>query len=482
MKKTGFIIIVLLIVVFAKCNAQVKDSVFFTTGFKIGEVTDSSAVIWTRLCKVAKPNPITHKRRNAPYRAPLKFKNSTPVSEMDGEVPGTFGEVKAVLKSKSDVIETDWQFVSSLDDYTFKSVVNGLESNTRYTVEIHGRKFKGRNKKGIEKEDTPITVVKGGFSTAPSKNDIVPVFFTSSTCQYFWDYDDDVRGFKIYDAMSKLNPLFHCQTGDFVYYDKPGPMALTIEQARMKWHAINAWPGSVDFYNNVPLYLQKDDHDLLSNDAYPGMQPFGEITYNDGLKVWYEQAPLKGKPYRTFQWGKDLQVWLLEGREYRSANYLPDSHTKTIFGKEQKEWLVKTVKASKATFKLFISATPVVGPDRVSGKSDNHANSAFKVEGDWLRQFLADHSMFVLNGDRHWQYVSKDNKTGVMEFSQGPTSNAHAQGWSQENKMVEHKFLRVSGGFLGVSVYRKKSTAIIEFIHYDVDGNQVNKEVVKRKL
>ncbi|MGS0524874.1 hypothetical protein ACU8V7_06400 [Zobellia nedashkovskayae] len=58
-------------------------------------------------------------------------------------------------------------------------------------------------------------------------------------------------------------------------------------------------------------------------------------------------------------------------------------------------------------------------------------------------------------------------------------SDFHAQGWNQEDKRPEHKFLRVQGGFLAVKVYREKKEAVIEFTHYDVDGNEVNKEVIK---
>jgi len=65
--------------------------------------------------------------------------------------------------------------------------------------------------------------------------------------------------------------------------------------------------------------------------------------------------------------------------------------------------------------------------------------------------------MFVINGDRHWQYVSQDVKTGLMEFSQGAISDSHAQGWSEKNVLAEHKFLRVEGGFLGaMCIVRRK--------------------------
>jgi alkaline phosphatase D len=402
-----------------------------------------------------------------------------PVSEMDGEVSGAFGEVKIILKSKNHSTEVDWTFVSSFNDYTYKKNINGLKPNTKYEVELLGRKFKGRKNKPTPKA-TPITSIKGSFTTAPDKNTIAPVTFTTSTCQYFWDYDDAKRGFKAYDAMKREKPLFHCQTGDYVYYDK-GPNIINLEQARFKWHAINAWPSISEFHADVPLYIQKDDHDLLSNDSHPEMDPFGELTFEDGLKIWYEQVPLIGKPYRTFRWGKDLQIWLLEGREYRSNNWTPDDPNKTILGKKQIQWFKETVETSDATFKIVLSATPVVGPDRGKDKSDNHANAAFKTEGSWLRKFMTKNNIYSVTGDRHWQYLSKDKETGLLELCPGATSDEHAQGWSQDDKREEHKFLRVAGGFATIKVYRKKNKSFIELIHHDVDGNVVNSVKVEKK-
>tara|TARA_R110002049_G_scaffold175107_1_gene342419 strand:- start:13800 stop:14642 length:843 start_codon:yes stop_codon:yes gene_type:complete len=280
--------------------------------------------------------------------------------------------------------------------------------------------------------------------------------------------------------MRDLNPLFHCQTGDYVYYDRLGPMVYNVELARHKWHAINSWPSLVEFYNNTPLYIQKDDHDLLDNDAAPSSSPFGELTFEDGLLIRNEQTPTDENPYRTFRWGKDLQIWFVEGREFRSNNKEPDGKDKTIWGKEQINWFKESVEASDATFKILCSPTPVVGPDR-SKKVDNHSNDSFKTEGEWLRTYVANQKMFVINGDRHWQYVSVDSETGLMEFSQGPSSNSHAQGWDPNDKRPEHKFIRVSGGFLAVKVTRDGNIPFIDFINYDVDGNVVNRETIKRK-
>ncbi|MEM9260252.1 MAG: alkaline phosphatase D family protein, partial [Bacteroidota bacterium] len=316
--------------------------------------------------------------------------------------------------------------------------------------------------------------------TLPPADEVVPVTFTSSTCQYFWDYDDPVRGFRIYDAMRQLNPAFHCQTGDYVYYDKPGPLAKTVALARHKWTAINAWPSLRDFYTEVPLFIQRDDHDVLDDDAHPASEPYGELTFSDGLLLWNEQTPTDpDHPYRRIRYGKDLEIWLVEGRALRTPNPEPDGPEKSIWGKEQVEWFKETLRASDATFKILMSPTPVVGPDRTN-KSDNHANANYAAEGRWLRRFLANQpNTFVVNGDRHWQYVSRDTETGLYEFSQGPSSDEHAQGWKKGDQREEHEFLRVAGGFLSVTVSRKNGNPTIRFRHHDTRGVVVNeKEVV----
>ena len=80
---------------------------------------------------------------------------------------------------------------------------------------------------------------------------------------------------------------------------------------------------------------------------------------------------------------------------------------------------------SDATFKVLISPTPVVGPDRQT-KKDNHANKGFTHEGNEIREFISKQkNMVVVCGDRHWQYASIAPKTKVREYSCGPASDKH---------------------------------------------------------
>ena len=449
-----------------KIRGSFKSELYFTTGCKTAEVTPTSAILWTRLCGQEKPNPVTHQRQEKVFRHPIDFDESTPVAQMDGAVKGASGLVRVTLRSSQKNLSSDWMEAKAENDFTVKVPFNNLQPATKYRVLWEAK----------ADESGSVATSEGTFTTAPSTQEEAPIRLTTSTCQYFWSHDDAGRGFKTYDSMARLNPDFFLQTGDYVYYDKPGPLAKTLEKARHKWHAMDAWPALRDFYKTTPVYLLKDDHDLLDDDSGPTSPAYGQLTFKDGLKVWRENVPLADNPYRTFRWGKDLQIWLAEGREFRSPNKSEDSPEKSIWGEDQKAWFQSTVEASDATFKILFSPTPIVGPDREK-KTDNHANDAFRSEGDWLRKYLsAQKNMYVVNGDRHWQYVSVDAATGLMEFGSGPVSDSHAQGWDEGDVRPEHRFLRLKGGFLGVEVKCESGKPTVVFTHYDVDGNEVNHE------
>ncbi len=444
-----------------------NDRVFFTTGFKISEVTETSVIIWTRLCTQEFPNPIRHQREEKVFRHPIDFDENQPVSVMDGGVQAGPGLVRVKISSESDSQVSDWVTVFEKDDFTAKIPFEGLSPGTTYQVKLIGKAA----------VNTPKTEEVGTFTTATNATQPVPVLLTTSTCQYFWSFDDEKRGFRTYDSMRSMKPDFFIQTGDYIYYDKPGPLAKNLEKARHKWRAMDGWASLRDMYREVPIYMLKDDHDLLKDDAHPASEPYGDLTYLEGLKIWYENVPLEGKSYRTIRRGKDLQIWMVEGREFRSPNNDPDGPGKTIWGKEQIEWFKASVESSDASFKILFTATPVVGPDRES-KMDNHANKVYETEGSWLRSYLAAiPHMFVVNGDRHWQYVSQDLETGLMEFGSGPISDYHAQGWDPDDKRPEHRFLRLKGGFLSIQVDRHAGQPQIRFTHRDVFGSPTHEEV-----
>ncbi len=66
----------------------------------------------------------------------------------------------------------------------------------------------------------------------------------------------------------------------------------------------------------------------------PGpVKTMGELTFAEGQNIFRQQTPVPaGLPYRTVRWGRDLQVWIVEGRDFRSANTMADGPAKTIWG------------------------------------------------------------------------------------------------------------------------------------------------------
>jgi alkaline phosphatase D len=276
--------------------------------------------------------------------------------------------------------------------------------------------------------------------------------------------------------MLAMVPDFYVHTGDIEYYDKFNPWSMTEELMRFKWDRLFALPFQREFYKEVTTYFMKDDHDALRNDVYIGMR-YGSVSFERGLEIFdKEQFPSNDLPYKTVRWGKDLQIWIMEGRNYRSPNRMEDGPEKTIWGETQKQWLFKTLQESDATFKLIISPTPILGPDRTN-KHDNYSNLDFTHEGNEVREFLEGiDNVYLCNGDRHWQYVTHWEGTNLWEFSTGAGSDSHAGGWDQADRRPEHRFLRVMGGYLAGKVTRMDDKALLIFQHCNVDGDVVHEE------
>lgn len=456
------------LIMFTSCSED-KMHVYMANGIKIGEVTQNSVIIWTRLTK--------HPERNVDGLPFVKGKDKhvnppfEKLEEMEGSTPGTTGEVRISYqpdKKGSELKSMMWQSVQSERDFTKQFQLNDLLPGVKYSIIVEGRAI-GSNEVSCR--------VQGEFVTAPSKEDPAKVSFSVVTGQEYHRRDDSENGHKIYPVMQNLKPNFFIHTGDIVYFDKPLPYALNIELARFKWNRIYSMPFQREFHKNVASYFIKDDHETLKDDCWPG-QTYGDLTFEDGLKIFREQVPMGTKTFRTIRWGKDLQIWLVEGRDFRSNNKIDDGPNKTIWGPEQKKWFFETVERSDATFRILISPTPIVGPDRVK-KNDNHSNKGFSHEGNEIRSFIGKQkNMFVVCGDRHWQYVSTDTKTGVKEYSCGPTTDMHAGGFKENMRTEMHEYLKIKGGFLSVTVERNNGKPVVTFRHYGTDGSIYNEDLI----
>lgn len=302
---------------------------------------------------------------------------------------------------------------------------------------------------------------------------------------------DKQLGYPALETMLNFRPDFFVGTGDNVYYDTPDkPRAETVPELRLKWHEQFSQQRFKDLFAEVPTYWEIDDHDYRIDDGDNSGDHLP--TPETARKMMLEQLPVaahgddQAKTYRTYRVSKELQVWFVENRMYRSNNNEKDGPNKTIWGKTQKEWLKKTLLASDANFKILISPTPMIGPDGDT-KTDNHCNiNGFQHERDeffdWLNKTgLSKKGFYIVCGDRHWQYHSISPK-GIEEFSSGAICDVNSRlgvkpgtpNSTDPKGTVKQVFTQTerSGGFLMVNTLppTSKSSAKLVFEFYDEKG------------
>jgi alkaline phosphatase D len=462
-------------------SAAAQPRVFHAQGEMTGEVTKTSAILQSRLTASA--------------------------GLVDGDAPGIAGVARFEISEREDFQTsrmTDWLHARAETDFIVKTKVAGLKPGAR----IYYRLIFGANEDAVQTGETCA------FSALQGKHGDDDVSFVVVTGMNYMSFHyglsrngkrtgvrayrgpDKQLGFPALATLLKMKPDFFVGTGDNVYYDSGDSMhADTIKGMRRKWHEQFGQPRFVELFRQVPTYWEKDDHDhrYNDNDRTGDRPPSSDL----GIRVFREQVPVvdpldaDARTYRTHRINRHLQIWLVEGRDYRSPNKAPDGPDKTLWGAEQIAWLKRTLSASDATFKILISPTPMVGPDDAY-KTDNHTNhKGFRHEGRaffrWIKeQQLDKRGFYVVCGDRHWQYHSLD-PTGIEEFSSGALvdSNARTGRKPGDRKSTDPKAeirqiytqSEASGGFLKITVTRE---AQARFEFFDENGKRLYRTVKSR--
>jgi alkaline phosphatase D len=459
-------------------------------GERVGEVTNTSAIVHTRLTELPKRNdngyayPCWSHALSYDERDALGIPPGLQIRDLQGACPGKAGRVRLHYGVESDLRgaqTTGWSAVGSETDFTHKFVLRGLQSGRRYyySVEIAGLKGAVTRRGRI-----------GTFATAPEADHWQPTRFFLITCQDYNCRDHPLGGFRIYEAMARLGGDFLLSNGDNVYYDIDVPVAKTVDLARHHWHRMYSQPLIMDLLYRMPAYWQKDDHDSFEDDDWPQRPPqrVKPMTYRQLAPVFAEQVPVGERMYRAVRWGKGLELFLVENRDFRSPNPMPDGPDKTIWGKEQFEWLKKSILQSDAQYRILVSPDAIVGPSfqdpefrYPQGGGDCHADAAFGHEGNAFRQWVKNNHLtnfFVINGDRHWQYHSVDPDTGIREFGCGAATDTHSQ--SPPTDPRYHKFLRPKGGFLSLTLDGTESRPELTVRFHDVHGKVLKEFPITR--
>lgn len=193
--------------------------------------------------------------------------------------------------------------------------------------------------------------------------------------------------------------------GDLNYPDTVGPLAQTMSGYAGIWRDFLANPLLAPVLEQALFAPQHDDHDYGVQDVNSSnLVPWGIAPWN---------ALMQPKLYYGFSVGV-ADFWVLDQRRFKSRPTDPDTPAKTLLGMEQRDWLLRTLAASKAPFKVICSPCTVAGV----GGNDQDGDWAkdFNAERDlvlaWIKQHVSGQTLFV-TGDTHWTMVYE--RDGLFE-------------------------------------------------------------------
>ena len=257
--------------------------------------------------------------------------------------------------------------------------------------------------------------VDGTFRTVPTGRRGVRFLWSGDLAGQGWGINPDLGGYRIYDAMAKLDPDFFVCSGDNIYADGPitatqalpdgslyrnvtteekSKVAETLAEFRGNFR-YNLLDENLKRFNaQVPSIIQWDDHEVRNN-WYPGeVIAASDTRYTEknvdvmavrARRAFSEYFPIstlrpgakEGRVQRVMRHGPLLDVFVLDMRTYRNANS-PDKQTvdpQGILGREQLEWLKRELSRSRAVWKVIAADMPLglVVPDATEGKPNIEA-------------------------------------------------------------------------------------------------------------
>lgn len=316
--------------------------------------------------------------------------------------------------------------VTAESDFTGKIKVTGLEPGTRYRYKVRFTEGWGGRDEAVE----------GGFETAPRDNRPVPVTFAwggdlagQNVCR------DATEGFPIFKAINRVPLDFFVGLGDMIYADGvcnavglygnaqiPGPFVQAADKANYwaHWKYNREDNGYRALLARLPYYAIWDDHEVVNDFGplhdtrtappyTPGVHllPIGLGAFLDYNPI-AEDANTPKRLYRSVRWGKHLEMFILDTRQYRDSNFEEDTDAspKTMLGREQVVWLKDAIKRSDATWKLIVSSVPMSIPTGSAAGRDGWAN--FQQSNGFERELLDVLTFMKDNGARNAVFITTD--------------------------------------------------------------------------
>ena len=291
------------------------------------------------------------------------------------------------------------------------------------------------------------------FATAPRPDDAAKVSFCCS--------GDTREGYQPFTAMSAIRaqrPDFFLHLGDTIYADRGGT-ARHLPEFWAKYRANRDDAASQLCFREINTYVTWDDHEV-ADDYLPG-NPLAPI----GRKAFLDYWPIQRNPneperiYRSFRWGKALELFILDTRQYR------DRKQGTMLGKAQKEWLFDGISRSDAIFKFIATSVPMAGGG--SDRWDGYPRERADILG-YIRQKNITGVIF-LSADLHCAAITRIPKSsGLKDITAGPLAAPLNRITNGTVRRYEF-FMAENFNFAKITVDPKVEPvqALIEFIDQD---------------
>lgn len=314
----------------------------FEHGVASGDVTASSAVLWTRA--------------DAAGEVRVQLATNTQFNPPAGEYVMTATEAT---------------------DLTVKFDIDGLSPATTYYYRF------------IDAADAVSDV--GQFRTPPADD-------ASAGFRFIFSGDSNTRygPFTVLDSAADENADFFVWFGDVIYGDiaSPGaPVAFTRDQYRAHYRLNLGDAGLRRLLDGCPVYVGWDDHEVTDDYIGTDLSTYGSTQrLYDAYDTFFEYLPIRDaavaadpyRTYRSFRYGALAEFFLLDVRQYRDpgAKDLCDDAAnpfallqspafidedciaklrapRSMLGAEQLEWLKAGLAASTARYKFVLISEPM---------------------------------------------------------------------------------------------------------------------------
>lgn len=339
-------------------------------------------------------------------------------------------------------------------DFTVKLDATALAPDTRYVYRVVAG-------------DAPVGPI-GTFATAPA-----PGAEAAFTFAFSADTEAGFKPFREFAAVASQSPAFFLYLGDTIYSDFGQVRALTLDQYRAKYRENRDDPSLRAMLEAVPVYVTWDDHEVENdfNREHPRI--------SIGRQAFFEYWPLRPNPedpariYRSFQWGRRAEFFVLDTRQYRSRQFEADTPQKTMVGAQQKAWLLDGLRTSQATWKFIVTSVGWAyhGADSWEGYTTERDEIARAITSQGIRNVV------LLAGDVHYAaFVVFAN--GLVEAIAGPIGAILPNRPPRLASMPETRWSRI--GVRNFAVVRVAASAV-EVEWRDADNTVLHRERVEAR-